>query len=152
MYKLFIHAIGIVVSGEHILRISSGKSIEVEPYAIFVAHLKVIFFRFVSMQWSIFLFYEFSIIFISHRIFTLRLPVDRTLRLEEVQPKRSNGYINQWHICICAPAPFLLFLYYSSCVWCLLMFSQMDWEWVIIWFDSSNLYRPENKGVNETED
>lgn len=26
MYKLFIHALGIVVSGEHILRISSGKS------------------------------------------------------------------------------------------------------------------------------
>lgn len=45
MYKLFIHAIGIVVSGEHILRISSGKALEVEPYAIFVAHLKVIFFQ-----------------------------------------------------------------------------------------------------------
>lgn len=62
-----------------------GKALEVELYAIFVAHLKVIFFQICINAGIHIFFYEFSIIFISQRIFTHRLPVDRTLRLEEVQ-------------------------------------------------------------------
>lgn len=128
------------------------KALEVEPDVIFVAHLKVIFFSdLYQCKDPYFFLWIFHYLHLSKNIYSSAAG-GRTLRLEEVQPNRTNGYIYQWDICICAPTPFLLFLYYSSCVWCLLMFSQMDWEWVIIWFDSSNLYRPENKGVNETED